>query len=135
MSITHELNGRTEYGLRPRFGRDQRARGGPLLTLERDPGAGQADAWPRHIEADPATVGNDLAKLVLALIDIVRRLMEKQAIRRIDAGSLSDDQIERMGETFLVLDQKMTELKAVLGLEDGDLDLDLGPLGRALVDE
>lgn len=90
---------------------------------------------PGRINADPDTVGEDLAKLVLALIDIVRRLMEKQAIRRIDAGSLSEDEIERMGETFLLLDQKMTELKESFGLEDTDLDLNLGPLERVLVEE
>ncbi|HLI52184.1 MAG TPA: gas vesicle protein K [Thermomicrobiaceae bacterium] len=88
-----------------------------------------------RINVEPETVGEDLAKLVLALIDIVRRLMEKQAIRRIDAGSLSEDEIERMGETFLMLDQKITELKEVFGLDDVDLDLNLGSLERVLVEE
>lgn len=87
------------------------------------------DALPRRINSDQGNVEQGLAKLVLTLIEFLRRLLEKQAIRRIDAGSLSEDQIERMGETFLKLDQKMAELKVVFGLEHEDLNLDLGPLG------
>jgi len=86
-------------------------------------------ALPRRINADQAEVEQGLAKLVLTLIELVRRLLEKQAIRRIEAGSLDDDQIERMGETFMKLEQKMTELKAAFGLEEEDLNLNLGPLG------
>ncbi len=84
---------------------------------------------PQRIQADESNVEQGLAKLVLTLIELIRRLMEKQAIRRIEAGSLTDDQIERMGETFLKLEQKMAELKATFGLEDEDLNLNLGPLG------
>ncbi len=92
----------------------------------RDGGSGSV--FPGHIDANPQTAEQGLAKLVLALIDILRRLMEKQAIRRIEGGTLADEEIERMGETFLKLEQKMEELKAVFGLRDEDLDLDLGPL-------
>jgi hypothetical protein len=81
-----------------------------------------------RLNADPATVEQGLAKLVLSLVELLRRLLEKQALRRIDAGSLSDDEIERMGETFLRLERKMEELKAVFGLQDDDLNLNLGPL-------
>ncbi len=84
---------------------------------------------PRRINADQQNVEQGLAKLVLTLIELVRRLLEKQAIRRMEAGSLTDDQIERLGETFLKLEEKMTELKATFGLEDEDLNLNLGPLG------
>lgn len=87
---------------------------------------------PRRVRADPAEVEQGLAKLVLTLIELLRRLLEKQAIRRIEGGSLSDDQIERMGETFLKLDGKMAELKAVFGLSDDELNLNLGPLGDLL---
>jgi hypothetical protein len=83
---------------------------------------------PRRINADEATVEKDLAKLVLALVDLVRQLMERQAVRRVNAGSLSEDEVERMGETFLKLDQRMTELKAAFGLTTEDLDLRLGQL-------
>jgi hypothetical protein len=84
---------------------------------------------PQRIEANESNVEQGLARLVLTLIELIRRLLEKQAIRRIEAGSLSDEQIERMGETFCKLEQKMAELKATFGLEEEDLNLNLGPLG------
>ena len=86
----------------------------------------------RRVEADPERVERGLAQLVLTLVELLRQLMERQAIRRIDAGTLSDDEIERMGETFMKLAQRMEELKAEFELEDKDLNLDLGPLGRLL---
>jgi hypothetical protein len=84
---------------------------------------------PQRIDADESNVEQGLAKLVLTLIELIRRLLEKQALRRIEAGSLTDEQIERMGETFLKLEQKMDELKGTFGLESEDLNLNLGPLG------
>lgn len=84
---------------------------------------------PRRINADQQNVEQGLAKLVLTLIELVRRLLEKQAIRRMEGGSLTEEEIERLGETFLKLEQKMVELKATFGLEDEDLNLNLGPLG------
>ncbi|MBI4492866.1 MAG: gas vesicle protein K [Chloroflexi bacterium] len=84
---------------------------------------------PRRINADQARVEQGLAKLVLTLLELIRRLLEKQALRRIEAGSLTEEQIERMGETFLKLEHRMAELKAAFGLEDEDLNLNLGPLG------
>ncbi|MCL4464474.1 MAG: gas vesicle protein K [Chloroflexi bacterium] len=89
-------------------------------------------ALPQRINADESKVEHGLAKLVLTLIELVRRLLEKQAIRRIDAGSLTDDQIERMGETFYKLEAKMAELKLVFNLADEELNLNLGPLGDLL---
>jgi len=83
---------------------------------------------PRRINADKETVEKDLAKLVLALVDLVRQLMERQAIRRVNAGSLSEDEVERMGETFLKLEQRMAELRTAFGLKAEDLDLSLGPI-------
>jgi hypothetical protein len=85
-----------------------------------------------RLNADPATAEQGLAKLVLTLVELLRRLLEKQALRRIDAGSLTDDEIERMGETFLRLERKMDELKATFGLQDENLNLNLGPLGDLL---
>jgi hypothetical protein len=90
---------------------------------------------PERINADGATVEQGLAKLVLALIELIRRLLEKQAMRRIDAGSVGEEDIERMGETFLKLDLKMAELKATFGLQDEDLNLNLGPLGDLMSEE
>lgn len=66
---------------------------------------------------------------MLSLIELIRQLLERQAIRRIEAGSLTDDEIERLGETFLKLDKKMEELTEIFGLQREDLNLNLGPLG------
>jgi hypothetical protein len=84
---------------------------------------------PQRINADPEGVERGLAKLVLTLIELLRQLMERQALRRIEGGSLSDEEIERLGQTFLKLDARMEELKQTFGLEDEDLNLHLGPLG------
>lgn len=87
---------------------------------------------PRRIDANENTIEKDLAKLVLALVDLVRQLMERQAARRVNGGSLTDDEVERMGLTFLKLDRKMVELKAAFGLEGEDLNLNLGPIRNLL---
>jgi len=97
-------------------------------------GAASACPVPGRLNADPATVEQGLAKLVLSLVDLLRRLLERQALRRIEAGSVTDDEIERMGETFLRLERKMTELKATFGLQDEDLNLNLGPIGDLVQD-
>ena len=89
---------------------------------------------PRRINTDEAKVEKDIAKLVLALVDLVRQLMERQAVRRVNGGSLTEDEVERMGETFLKLDQRMTQLRLAFGLEREDLDLNLGPI-RDLLQE
>ncbi|HET8562126.1 MAG TPA: gas vesicle protein K, partial [Marmoricola sp.] len=73
-----------------------------------------------------------LVQLVLTLVELLRQLMERQAIRRMDAGGLDDDQIERLGQTLMLLDRRMTELREHFGLTVEDLNLDLGPLGRLL---
>ena len=85
-------------------------------------------AIPQRISADPEAVENGLAKLVLSIIELVRRLLEKQALRRMDAGNLTDEEIERLGAALMKLEEKMEELKAVFGLTDDDLNLSLGPV-------
>ena len=85
-------------------------------------------ALPRRINADPEKVEQGLAKLVLTLVDLLRRLLEKQAIRRIEAGSLTPPEIERMGVTFLRLEEKMAELRAYFSLTEEDLTLPVGSL-------
>jgi Gas vesicle protein K len=86
-----------------------------------------------RIEAgDREDVARGLAQLVLTLIELVRQLMERQAIRCIEAGGLDDDQIERLGQALMALEQRMEELREDFGLEEEDLNLDLGPLGRLL---
>ena len=89
-------------------------------------------ALPRRVNADPEGVERGLAKLVLTLIELLRQLMERQALRRIESGSLSDDEIERLGQTFLKLDVRMAELKQIFGLENEELNLNLGPLGKLM---
>jgi hypothetical protein len=85
-----------------------------------------------RVNADPERLEQGLARLVLTLIELLRQLMERQALRRIEGGSLSSDEIERLGETFMLLAQRMEELKREFGLEDDDLNLDLGPLGNLM---
>jgi hypothetical protein len=91
-----------------------------------------SDALTRRINADPESVERGLAQLVLTVVELLRQLMERQALRRIDGGSLSDDQVERLGRTFMELDLRMEELREQFGLTAEDLNLDLGPLGRLL---
>ena len=83
---------------------------------------------PARISADPEIVENGLAKLVLSIIELVRRLLEKQALRRMDAGNLTEEEIERLGAALMKLEDKMTELKRTFGLSDEDLNLKLGPV-------
>ena len=90
------------------------------------------EAFPRRLNADPEQVERGLAQLVLTLVELLRQLMERQALRRIEGGSLSAEEVERLGETFMLLEQRMEELKEQFGLEDEDLNLDLGPLGRLM---
>lgn len=83
----------------------------------------------KRLEVDKEKVEQGLAKLVLTLIELLRRLMEKQAITRIENNSLTDEQIEELGSTFMKLNEKMEELKEIFELQDEDLNLNLGPLG------
>jgi len=83
---------------------------------------------PERISADPEIVENGLAKLVLSIIELIRRLLEKQALRRMDAGNLSEEEIERVGNALMKLEEKMAELKRTFGLSDEDLNLKLGPV-------
>ena len=82
----------------------------------------------QRINADTETAEHDLAKLVLALVDMVRQLLERQAIRRVNAGSLSEDDVERMGETFRKLEQRMEELRTAFGIRREELNLCLGSI-------
>lgn len=83
---------------------------------------------PQRISADPEVVENGLAKLVLSIIELIRKLLEKQALRRMDAGNLTEEEIERLGASLMKLEEKMEELKKVFGLTDEDLNLRLGPV-------
>lgn len=85
-----------------------------------------------RIELDPEKVKKGLGQLVLTLVELIRQLLEKQALRRIEGGSLTEQEIEALGLTFLELNQQMKRLKDEFGLNDEDLNLDLGPLGKLL---
>jgi len=89
-----------------------------------------AKALPERINADPERVEQGLARLVLTVIELLREVLEHQAIRRMDGGTLSDAEIERLGLALLKLNHRMDELKTIFGLTDEDLNIDLGPLGR-----
>src|SRR4051812_811751 len=90
------------------------------------------DALSRRVNADPENVQRGLAQLVLTIVELLRQLMERQALRRIDGGTLSDEEVERLGRTFMELDKRMAELREQFGLDEEDLNLDLGPLGSLL---
>jgi hypothetical protein len=87
---------------------------------------------PRRISLDPEAAGRDLASLVLTITELLRQLMERQALRRIDAGDLTEDQVEAIGRTLMALEERMTELREHFDLKPEDLNLDLGPLGPLL---
>ena len=89
-------------------------------------------ALPKRIEADPEKLDAGLARLVLTLVEFLRQVLEHQAVRRLDAGTLSTEEEERLGMAFLRLRDRMVELRTTLGLKEEDLNLDLGPLGRLL---
>jgi hypothetical protein len=85
---------------------------------------------PDRINAEPATAAHELGRLVLTLVEVLRKVLEHQAVRRMDSGTLSPEEVERLGLALLRLNERMGELKAAFGLRDDDLDIDLGPLGR-----
>lgn len=87
---------------------------------------------PRRITTDPETVERDLMKLVLTLVELLRQLMERQALHRVEADDLTEDQEEDLGVTLMALHERMSELCDRYGLTMQDLNLDLGPLGPLL---
>jgi hypothetical protein len=92
---------------------------GPLLPAKR-------------LELDPDRMKNGLGQLVLTLVKLLHELMEKQAIRRMESGSLGDDEIERLGAALMRQAEEIERLRVEFGLEEEDLNIDLGPIGRLL---
>lgn len=86
----------------------------------------------QRLSVDADSVERGLAALVLTVIELIRQLMERQALRRVDVGDLTDDQVERIGRTLMALDEQMVALREHFHLEPEDLNLDLGPLGPLL---
>jgi len=93
------------------------------------PSVASRSRLPSQLRLDPENVRDGLVRLVLTLLELIRELLERQALRRIDGGSLTAEEIERLGLTFLRLSEEMDRLKQQFGLSDADLNLDLGPLG------
>jgi hypothetical protein len=87
---------------------------------------------PDRVNVDPEGVEQGLAKLVLTLVEFLRQLLERQAIRRMDGGTLSDDEIERVGLALMRLEGKVREMAVAFGLDPDDLNLGLGPIGKLL---
>jgi hypothetical protein len=86
-------------------------------------------AMSTRVKTDPEKLEKGLAQLVLTVIELLRQLMERQALHRIEGGSLTAEEVERLGQTFMALAERMEELKETFGLEDEELNLNLGPLG------
>jgi hypothetical protein len=93
---------------------------------------GVTDQSLDRIDCSPETIEQGLAKLVLGLIELLRRLLERQAIRRMEGNSLTEQQVEDMGLALMTLEKKIQELANEFGLKPEDLNLALGPLGNLL---
>ena len=96
-----------------------------------EPG-GAARLLTQRMETDPESVERDLFKLVLTVVELIRQLMEAQALRRVDEGDLSEEQVEALGLGLAKLEEAMDELKSRYDLTTADLNIDLGPLGTLL---
>ncbi|MFF8835582.1 gas vesicle protein K [Streptomyces sp. NPDC015130] len=104
------------------------------FRLLRAPPAAPGEHLPaaHRIRTDPEAVGEDLLKLVLTVVELLRQLIERQALRRVDSGDLTEEQEEELGATLLALHDRMTDLCVQHGYTLEDLNLDLGPLGPLL---
>jgi hypothetical protein len=91
-----------------------------------------APALPRRLDASAEDIEAGLARLVLTLVEFLRQVLEHQAVRRMEGGSLSDDEVERIGTALMRLEERLGEIKAAFNLEGEDLNIDLGPLGRLI---
>jgi hypothetical protein len=89
-------------------------------------------ALPERIDVDPDGIEQGLAQLVLTLIEFLRQVLERQAVRRMEGGSLSDEEVERVGLALMKLEEKVHELAENFGLRPSDLNINLGPLGDLL---
>jgi len=87
---------------------------------------------PDRVDVDPDAVENGLAKLVLTLVEFLRQLLERQAVRRMEGGSLSDEEVERMGVALMRLEEKVHEMARTFGIDPTELNLEVGPLGRLI---
>ncbi|WP_064092047.1 gas vesicle protein K [Rossellomorea aquimaris] len=92
----------------------------------------QANQTSGRINFDPDKAEQGLAQLVLTVVELLRQIVERHAMRRVEGGTLTDEQVENLGIALMNLEEKMEELKEVFGLDAEDLNIDLGPLGSLL---
>ena len=91
-----------------------------------------AQRLSHRIDADGSDPAKGLAQLVLTLVELIRQIVERQALHRVESGSLDDEEVERLGQALMALDERMAQLREVFGVTEEDLNLDLGPLGKLL---
>lgn len=91
-----------------------------------------APALPTRIDATPEDIEAGVGKLVLTLVEFLRQVLEHQAVRRMEGGGLSDDEMERLGISLMRLEERLDDIRESFGIEKEDLNIDLGPLGRLL---
>lgn len=92
---------------------------------------GKANA-PLRWNADPDDVQRSVAQLVLTLVEFIRKLLERQAIRRMESGTLSDEQVEDVGAALMKLEETVVDIAAKFGILPDDLNLELGPVGKLM---
>jgi Gas vesicle protein K len=85
-----------------------------------------------RIDTNPESIGKDLGRLVLTIVELLRQLMERQALRRVEFGDLPEETVENLGLGLMRLEEAMTDLREYFGLQPEDLNIDLGPLGSLL---
>ena len=103
-----------------------------LDELRRELERAAATRAPLRWNADPEDVQRSVAQLVLTLVEFIRKLLERQAIRRMEAGTLTDEQTEDVGRALMTLEQTVRDIAAKFGVTVDDLNLDLGPAGRLM---
>ena len=115
---------------KPKAGRVRPLRAGDLDKLRKELERTAAQMPAARWNADPEDVRRSVAKLVLTLVEFLRRLMERQAIRRMEAGTLTAAETEKVGLALMRLEETLRDLAGKFGLTPEELNLDLGPLGR-----
>lgn len=91
-----------------------------------------ATALPSRLDASPEDIDAGVGQLVLTLVEFIRQILEHQAVRRMEGGSLDEEEMERLGLALMRLEERLDDIREVFGLDRDDLNIDLGPLGRLL---
>jgi hypothetical protein len=107
-------------------------RAGEPKLVDRIAGASSSTGSAQRLNIDPAEVRKGLGQLVLTIVKLLHEIMERQAVRRMEAGTLTDDEVERVGTTLMLQSEEIQRLCDEFGVRETDLNLDLGPVGRLL---